>query len=80
MQNNAFLDFINATTTRGGATYNLKTQNTSKQARDILNKTEYKALAKQHINNNIVQAYYNNKQFAQKIQEVLQALNITLIA
>ena len=80
MNTQDFINFINTNTTRGGATYNLQTQNTSKQARDILAKTEYKALAKQHINNNIVQAYYNNKEFAQKLQQVLQQNNITLIA
>lgn len=80
MDTQEFLNFINTTASKGGATYNLKTQNTSKQARDILNKTEYKALAKQHINNNIVQAYYNNKDFAQKLQQVMQQNNITVIA
>ena len=80
MQDNAFLEFINTTTTRGGATYNLKTQNVSKQAREILAKTKYKALAKAHINSNIVQAYNNNDDFAQKLQEVMQECNITLIA
>lgn len=80
MNTQDFINFINTTTTRGGAIYNLKTQNTSKQARDILVKTEYKALAKQHINNNIVQAYYNNKDFAQKLQQVMQQNNITLVA
>ena len=80
MQDKQFIDFITSTSTRGGATYNLKTQNTSKQARNILQETQYKALAKAHINANIVQAYYNNKEFAQKLQEVMQANNITLIA
>lgn len=80
MNTQEFIDFINTSTTRGGATYNLKTQNTSKQARDILQSTEYKALAKTHINNSIVQAYYNNKNFAQKLQDVMQKHNITLIA
>ena len=80
MQDKQFIDFITSTGTRGGATYNLKTQNTSKQAREILANTQYKALAKAHINTNIVQAYYNNKDFAQKLEDVLQANNITLIA
>lgn len=80
MQDKTFLDFITSTSTRGGATYNLKTQNTSKQARNILANTPYKALAKAHINSNIVQAYYNNKEFAQKLQEVMQANNIAIIA
>lgn len=80
MQDKAFIDFINTTTTRGGSTFNLKTSNCSKQARDILASTQYKALAKQHINSNIVQAYYNNKDFAQKLQDVLQEYNITLVA
>ena len=80
MDTQAFIDFINTTTTRGGATYNLKTQNTSKQARDILQNTQYKALAKAHINSNIVQAYYNNKEFAHKLDDVMQKHNITVIA
>lgn len=80
MQESEFINFINATTSKGGATFNLKTQNTSKQARNILQDTKYKMLAKQHINSNIVQAYYNNKAFAQKLQDVLQELNITIIA
>lgn len=80
MQDKAFIDFITNTSTRGGATYNLKTQNVSKQARNILQDTQYKALAKAHINSNIVKAYHNNKDFAQKLQEVMQQNNITLIA
>ena len=79
MQDKDFLDFLNTTTTKGGATFNLKTQNTSKQARTILQNTKYSMLAKQHINSNIVQAYYNNKDFAQKLENVLQELNITLV-
>lgn len=79
MQDKAFLDFINASTTRGGATYNLKTQNVSKQARDILASTQYKALAKAHINSNIVQAYHSNAQFKQKLEQVLQEHNIVLV-
>lgn len=79
MQDKAFLDFINTTTTKGASTYNLKTQNCSKQARDILASTQYKALAKQHINANIVQAYNSNAQFKQKLQEVMAQYNITVI-
>ena len=79
MQDKDFLDFLNTTTTKGGATFNLKTQNTSKQARTILENTKYSMLAKQHINSNIVQAYHNNKDFAQKLENVLQELNITLV-
>ena len=80
MQDKEFLDFLNTTTSKGGAVFNLKTQNTSKQARNILQDTQYKTLAKQHINANVVQAYYNNTQFKQKLEDVLQKLNITLIA
>lgn len=80
MDTKAFIDFINTTTTRGGCTFNIKTCNVSKQARDILANTQYKALAKQHINSNIVHAYYNNKDFAQKLQDVMQHNNITIIA
>lgn len=80
MQDRVFLDFINASTTRGGATYNLKTCNVSKQARDILASTQYKALAKAHINANIKQAYYNNSEFKNKLSQVMQELHITIIA
>lgn len=80
MEDKTFLDFINTTTTRGGSTFNLKTSNCSKQARDILAKTDYKALAKQHINANVVNAYYNNDKFKAKLEEVLSDLNITLVA
>ena len=80
MNTQAFIDFINTITTRGGATFNLKTQNASKQARDILASTQYKTLAKQHINSNVVQAYYNNKEFKDKLTQVLHELNITIIA
>mgnify|MGYP002524350056 CR=1 FL=1 len=80
MNDETFLDFINTTTTRGGITFNLKTQNVSKQAQNILASTKYKALAKAHIGANVKQAYYNNAQFKQKLQDVLQQNNITLIA
>jgi len=79
MRDADFIDFINTCTTRGGATYNLKTQNVSKQAQNILQNSKYKSLAK-HISTKIVQAYYNNSDFAQKLQEVMQELNITIIA
>lgn len=80
MQDKEFLDFLNTTTSKGGATFNLKTQNTSKQARNILQDTQYKMLAKQHINSNVAQAYYNNTQFKTKLEDVMQKLNITIIA
>lgn len=80
MQDKEFLDFINTSASKGACTYNLKTQNASKQARDILASTKYSTLAKQHINSNIVQAYYNNAQFKQKLDTVMQELNITVIA
>ena len=80
MNDKSFIDFINTTTTKGGSTFNLKTQNVSKQARDTLASTQYKALAKQHINSNVKQAYYNNTQFKQKLEEVMQELNITIVA
>jgi len=80
MNDKSFLEFISTTTTRGGATYNLKTSNVSKQARNILASTQYKALAKAHINANIVQAYYNNGDFKAKMDQVMQELNITIIA
>lgn len=80
MNKEQFLEFINTTTTRGGLTYNLKTQNVSKQARDILSNTQYKALAKAHINSNIKQAYYNNTEFKQALDDVMNKLNITVIA
>lgn len=80
MKDNDFIDFINTTTTRGGSTFNLKTCNCSKQARDTLASTQYKALAKAHINSNVKHAYYNNEQFKHKLDEVMQELNITVIA
>lgn len=80
MNNKSFLDFINTTTTRGGSTFNLKTCNCSKQARDTLASTQFKALAKQHINANVKQAYYNNEQFKQKLEQVMNELNITIVA
>lgn len=80
MQDNEFIAFLNTQASKGGATFNLKTQNTSKQARAILQDTKYKMLAKQHINGNVVQAYYNNKEFAQKLDDVMQEYNITVIA
>jgi hypothetical protein len=80
MNDKQFIDFINTTTTRGGSTFNLKTCNCSKQARDTLASTQYKALAKAHIGANVKQAYYNNAQFKQKLVDVMQELNITIIA
>lgn len=80
MQDNEFIAFLNTTTTKGGATFNLKTQNTSKQARNILQNTKYKMLAKQHINANVIYAYNNNNEFKTKLTQVLQDLNITIIA
>lgn len=80
MNEKQFIEFINTTTTRGGATFNVKTQNVSKQARAILSDTQYKALAKAHVNSNVAQAYYNNNQFRDKLDTVLNSLNITIIA
>lgn len=80
MQDTDFIAFLNTTTTKGGATFNLRTQHASTQARNILQGTKYKMLAKQHINSNIVQAYNSNAQFKQKMQDVMQELNITIIA
>ena len=80
MNDKVFLDFINTTTTRGGSTFNLKTSNCSKHAQELLASTQYKALAKAHIGSNIKQAYYNNAQFKAKLDDVMQDLNITVIA
>lgn len=80
MNDKQFIDFINTTTTRGGSTFNLKTSNVSKQARDALASTQYKSLAKQHINANVAHAYYNNTDFKHKLDEVMAQLNITVIA
>ena len=80
MNDKDFMDFINTSTTKGGATFNLKTQNTSKTARNILQNTQYKMLAKQHINSNVVHAYYNNAQFKAKLDDVMAKLNIAVIA
>ena len=79
MQNAEFLAFINTSTTKGGAVYNIKTQNVSRQARDILQKSQFKALAKAHINQNIVQAFKSNAQFKEKLLQVMHELNITVV-
>lgn len=79
MNTEQFMAFINTTTTKGGAVYNLKTQNVTKQARDILEKSQYKALAKAHVNQNIVQAFKNNEQFKNKLLQVMNELNITVV-
>lgn len=79
MNDKQFIDFINTTTARGGATFNLSTMNCSKQARDILASTQYKALAKQHINANVVNAYADNKEFREKLDAVMNELHITII-
>ena len=80
MQEKEFLEFIAATTARGGCTFNLKTSNCSKKAREVLTDTPFRALAKQHISGNVKNAYYNNAKFKQKLDDVMQELNITVIA
>ena len=80
MNDKQFIDFINTTATRGGRTFNLKTHNASRQAREALASTQYKALAKQHINANVSQAYYHNDEFKHKLDEVMAQLDITVIA
>ena len=80
MDNNDFLAFLNATTVKGASTFNLKTQNGAKQARATLAKTEYKALAKAHVNTNVKNAYYNNEKFKAKLDEVMAQNNITVVA
>lgn len=80
MNESEFIDFINTTATRGGSTFNLKTHNVSKQARDALASTQYKALAKAHINSNISHAYYHNEQFKSRLNKVMSDLHITVIA
>ena len=80
MNDKEFNDFINTSTTKGGAVFNLKTQTASKQAREIIVNTQYKTLAKQHINSNLVHAYHNNAQFKQKLDDVMAKLNITIVA
>ena len=79
MNEKSFIDFIeNAGASKGAAVFNLRTQNVSKQAQNILKNTEYKALAKAHIKGAIVSAYNNNGEFKQKLDEVLTALNIEI--
>lgn len=80
MNDKEFVDFLNTSTTKGGKVFNLKTCNCSKQARDALASTQYKALAKQHINSNVKQAYYNNSKFKEKLTQVMDELAITVIA
>lgn len=80
MDDKDFITFINTTATRGGATFNINTANVSKQAREILAKSDFKALAKQHINANVIDAYMTNDKFKAKLDEVMDALDITVIA
>lgn len=78
MDDSEFLSFINTTTTRGGSVFNLRTSNVSKQARNAL-RDEYPALAKQHINATIVEAYKHNSKFHDKLLEVMEAHGITVV-
>lgn len=80
MNDKQFIDFLNTSTTKGGAVFNLKTNTCSKQALSILKDTQYKALAKQHINATIVKAYHDNAQFKEKLESVMAQYNITLVA
>ena len=74
-----FMNFISATSARGGTTINFKTSNVSKRAQALL-ATDYKPLAKQHLNANVIHAYYNNDTFKAKMDEVANSLGITIIA
>lgn len=78
MDDKEFIAFINTTTTRGGRVFNLRTSNASKQARDAL-RDAYPALAKQHINASIVDAYKHNAKFHDKLVEVMDAYDITIV-
>lgn len=80
MNDSEFINFINTTASKGGCTFNLATSNVSKQAREVLAKTQYKALAKQHINASVVSAYNNNAQFKAKLNKVMEELHITVVA
>lgn len=80
MQDKDFLSFINAQSTKNVAKYNLQNCNVSKKAVAILANTPYKALAKAHINANIRDAYYNNAEFASKMQAVMREYDIILVA
>lgn len=78
MNDTEFLAFINTTTTRGGRVFNLRTSNVSKQAREALAQ-EFPALAKAHINATIVEAYKHNGKFHEKLVEVMEAHDITIV-
>ena len=80
MTSEEFKAFLNTSPSRGGAVYNLKTCNVSRQARELLANSEYTQLAKAHIASPIKNAYYNNDAFKAKLDEVMQDLNITIVA
>lgn len=81
MDEKSFLSFLNSTASRKGApVFNLNTLNTTRQARDILNASPYKVLAKQHINASIAAAYTRDAAFRDKLDEVMSSLNITVVA
>lgn len=81
MNEKEFLTLLaQSSTQKSKPTFNLSTANVSKQAVAILKDTPYKALAKQHINTPIINAYNNNPQFKQKLDEVLAQLDIEVIA
>lgn len=80
MNDKEFLNFINAQSTKNVAKFNLLSCNVSKKAVAILADTPYKALAKAHVNANVRDAYYNNADFADKLQAVMNQYDIILVA
>lgn len=80
MSDEEFKNFLNTSPSRGGAVYNLKTSNVSRQARDLLANSDYTQLAKAHIASNIKRAYYSNGAFKAKLDDVMSSLNIAIVA
>ena len=81
MEDKAFLAFINSSNTRSSApVFNLNTRNVTRRARDLLATSPYRQLAKQHINQAIVDAYTSNDKFRAKLDEVMASLNIQVVA
>lgn len=88
MQDKDFLDFVtklNTNTTKGAARYNLKNNNMTKRAKELLLQSNYKALGNPekkstYIKPQLVEAYHNNKDFKDKLDEVMAHLGISIVA
>lgn len=88
MDTKSFLNFVNTlntNTTKGTACYNLRSNNMTKRAKELLLQSDYKALGNPdkkstYIKPQIVDAYNNNAQFKAKLNEVMAQLGITIKA